>query len=255
MSGKPIAIAVLAVSPLLGQQVDIRTLGASVLQHTEVAGQALANHDTRTALEEVRQALAATDQINAASPAAEEPLRVPLASDFDAISTMVPAKRHGSAGRLKHNSSVSEVNGTYTVTALNVSSARAYLLAAQTALRSGDLDAASTDLASVKGDVVTSSFTGAMPLVQAKDNLNLATARVKDGKFKDAILPLKSASRALQSFAHQEPQPRHADLAAKIALDMDAYADRIEKDHQDASGRIAGWLDQVTAWFYSGMPL
>jgi hypothetical protein len=145
------------------------------------------------------------------------------------------------------------VSGTYTVTTLNVSSARNHLLAAQTALNSGDLEAAATDLAAVDGDAVTTSYNGEMPLAQAKDNLAIAMARVRDGKYKDAILPLKSAARALDRFANQEPRPPHAEMAQKMSLEINAYADRIQKDHDDASDRVAGWLDHATGWFNSGM--
>src|SRR5579872_6627068 len=104
MFGKSLAMGIVALAPLLAQQpTDFRGLGATVQQHTQIARQALASHDTHGALDHIAQALAAADRIKAASPAAEEPLRVPLASDFDAVSTMVPAKRHGSADRLKHN--------------------------------------------------------------------------------------------------------------------------------------------------------
>src|SRR5438105_3264642 len=128
-------IALLAAWPMLGQQrVELATLGSKVLQHAEVARQAIAHHDSKGALDHVTQALAATDEIKAKTKSTDEPLRVPLSSEFDAVSTTVPAKRHGSADRLQHNASVSEVNGNFTVTLLNVSSARNHLLAAQAAL-------------------------------------------------------------------------------------------------------------------------
>ena len=254
MSGRSLTIALIGLSPLLGQRHEMATLGSSVLQHTDIARQALANHDTKAALDHVGQALAATDQIRAAANSSEEPLRVEIARDVDAVSTRAPAKRHGSADRLQPNSSVSQVSGTYNSTILNVSSARNHLLAAQTALNHGDADAAGTDLAAVQGDTVASSFNGELPLVQARDNLALAQARVRDGKYKDAILPLKSAARALDRFANQEPRPQHADMAARMSLELNAYADRIEKDHVDAPDRVAGWLDHVTSWTNSGIP-
>jgi YfdX protein len=253
MFGKSLAIALIALAPVCAQQTDVPTLGASVLQHADIARQALANHDTKAAQDHIAQALAATDRIKAASPGAEEPLRVRLASALDAVSTIVPAKRRGSADRLKSNSSVSEVNGTYTATTLNVSSARNHLLAAQSALKAGDNEAAANDIAAVQSDVTTTTMSGDLPLVQAKNDLAIALARVRDGKYKDAILPLNSASRALDRFVHQEPRPHHADMAAKMSLEMNAYAERIEKDHADAADRLAGWLEHVNGWFSSGM--
>jgi len=248
MFGKSLSIALFALTPLIGQGNEIATLGGQLLARTEVARQALAHRDTTAALDQIAQAIAAADQIRAASKSSEEPLRVELSRDVDAISTIVPAKPRGSADRLKKNSSVSQVSGTYNATVLNVSSARNHLVAAQTALNNGDLDAAATDLASVEGDKSFTSYNGEMPLMQARDNLALALARVRDTKYKDAILALKSASRAIDRYAHQEPRPKHAQRASTVAIQLNAFADRIEKDHEDAADRIAGWMAQVNDW-------
>jgi hypothetical protein len=250
MFGKSLVIGIAAVAawPLAGQpRVEQATLASQVLQHTDIARQAIAHRDRQAALDHVAQALSVAGKINSTY--------VPIASEFDAVSTTVPAKRQGSADRLKHNASISEVSGTYTATILNVSSARNQLMATQAALEKGDLEAADLDLVAVQSDVVTKSFSGDLPLVRAKQNLELALTRVKDGNYKDAILPLKSASRALDKYAHQNPAPPPADLASRYSLDMDAYAERIAKDHADAADRIAGWRDKVTDWFYSGMAL
>jgi hypothetical protein len=245
---KSLAITLLSLSTLLAQGNEIANLGAGLLAHTEVARQAVAHHDSRAALDQIAQALAAAEQIRAASNSNEEPLRVQIARDVDAVSTTVPAKRRGSADRLKPNSSVSQVSGSYNATVLNVSSARNHLLAAQTALSKGDMDAAAADLAAVEADKVIEVYNGDLPLMQARDNLVLALARVRDGKYKDAILPLKSASRAIDRYAHQEPRPHHADRAARVSLEVDALAEHIDKDHEDAAGRIAGWLSFVKDW-------
>lgn len=232
-------LLLVCVCTLPGQtRLETANLGTGLLQHVDIARQALAHRDTQAALNEIAQSVAMADRIK--DPA------IPLSSDFDAVSTTVPVKRR---------SSVSEVTGNYTATILNVASARGHLLAAQAALQKGDLDAAGLDLNAVHGDVSNKSYSGDLPLVQAKENLDLALGRVKDGKYKDAILPLKSASRALDRFAHQDPAPRHADVASRFGVEIDAYAERIAKDHADAADRITGWLDKVDDWFYSGMPM
>src|SRR5438477_6618960 len=111
MFGKPIAIAVIALAPLFAQGTEVANQGAAVLRYSEIAQQALDHHDTKAALAAVGQALEATDQIRANVKSNEEPLRVQIARDVDTVTTMVPAKRRGSADRLKHNSSVSQVSG------------------------------------------------------------------------------------------------------------------------------------------------
>jgi hypothetical protein len=138
-----------------------------------------------------------------------------------------------------------------------VSSARAHLEAARAALEKGDHEAARSDLAAVQSDVVTNTYSGEFPLVQARENLAIALARVRDGKYKDAVLPLNSAARALDRWAHQEPRPKPkiADRAMRMSVQINAYAERIVHDHADAIDRVNGWWQQVTDWFTSGMPL
>ena len=243
MFGKSLiaGIALLASGALFGQQrVELATLASGILQHTDVARQAIAHRDAPAAQNHIRQALEMAGKI--------KDTFAHISSEFDTVSTTVSSKRHGSG-------SVSEVNGSYTTTILNVASARNHLLAAQAALEKGDLDAAGTDLAAVQADVVTKTFNGDLPLVQAKDNLEIALARVREGKYKDAILPLKSAARALDRFAHQNPAPQPADVVSRFSIEIDAYAERITKDHADAPDRVTAWLNQVTDWFNSGMAL
>jgi hypothetical protein len=246
---------ILAGCSLQAQQAGSRSLevsaeAAGILAQTDVARQALANHDTAAALGYVNQALQKVEKVERMA-GGSQPLIVPLAGEFEGESTMVPAKRH--SDRLKHNASVSEVTGKYTATTLNVSTARQQLEAARAALTNNDPSAADADLAAVQAAVVTKSFDGDLPLAQARENLALARKRVLDGKYKDAILPLKSAARALDRFARQAPRPEIADVAERMRIDIDAYAEHITHDHADALDRLAGWSDQVTRWFNSGM--
>ena len=66
----------------------------------------------------------------------------------------------------------------------------------QTALDQGDLATAGADLAAVQSAVVTKTFRGDLPLVQARENLEIARTRVEEGDYKDAVMPLKAAARA-----------------------------------------------------------
>ena len=225
------------------------------MQQADIARQAIANHDTPAARQHAQQALADAAKIQEMMGSPAEPLIVPIYMEFESTSLMVPAKRHGSADRLKHNASVSEVSGDYTATFLNVTSARVHLRAGLEALDKNDLNAAGADMAAVQADVTTKTYTGEFPLVQARENLALARTRVLDGKYKDAILPLKSAARALDRWAHEGPRPKVADLAARLSVEIDGYAERVSHDHADAVDRITSWWDQVTDWFNSGMAL
>ena len=237
------------------RRIEISSAAANLLQQADIARQAAANHDVTGAREHAQQALAAAAKIQQLAGSPPDPLVVPIYIEFESISTMVPAKRHGSADRLKHNASVSEVTGDYTATSLNVSSAHAHLQAGLAALDRIDTNAAGADFSAVQADVSTKTYSGQFPLVRARENLALARTRAMDNKYKDAVLPLKSAARALNSWAHQKPTPKVADVAARLSVEMDAYAERIAHDHGDAVNRITAWWDQVTDWFNSGMTL
>src|SRR5262249_40800795 len=141
------------------------------------------------------------------------------------------------------------------ITFVNVTNALNQLQAAQTALTAGDPSAAALDLAALQGSVVSRSYRGEFPLVQARENLAIARTRAQTGNFKDAILPLKSAARALDRFAQQSSARRYADLAERMRIEIDGYAERITRDHGDALDRITAWENQVSDWFNSGMPL
>jgi YfdX protein len=244
MSAKhiPIGIAVLLLS-LYGQsasdhRIELSTQAASLVRQAEIARQAVANHDPSVARDHVQQALALAAKLPEAA--------VPISSEFEGVSTLVPAKRR---------TSVSAVTGEYTATTLNVSAARGHLQAALAAIDKGDLEAAGADLAAMQSEVVTKTYSGEFPLVQARDNLAIARARATEAKYKDAILPLKSAARALDRWAHEAPRPKFADLAARLSIELEAYAERIGHDHDDAVDRISAWCDQVTDWFNSGLSL
>ncbi len=228
----------------------LSNMAASLLAQTDVARQALANHDASAAQASIRQALTLTEMMQSTAPPAD-PLMVPISVEYDSSESFVPAIKH--AGRLKKNADISEVNGDYNATILNATAARQHLEEAQAALYKGDMAAADSDLAGVHDAVSTRSYSGELPLVQARDNLTLARTRVVAGDFKDAVLPLSAASRALDRFAQRHPGTSVGKQAETMRIQIAACADQIAKDHTEALNRITGWYDQVTDWFNSGM--
>jgi hypothetical protein len=96
-------------------------------------------------------------------------------------------------------------------------------------------------------NVVTETVNQDMPLLRAKENLTLARERVLAGKYKAARMPLKSAAEALANYQKLSPGP-HANEAGDLRLQMDAYADRVGRDHSDALDRIRDWSGKVDAW-------
>ena len=228
---------------------EMSNVAANLLAQVTVARQAIAHQDLAAAQSAVRQASSFGDQIRAMAPSAD-PLIVPISTQSDTVSTIVPAHKH--SGRLKKNAEVSDVSGSYSATTLNLTLARQELQDARGALDAGRMSDADRDLASVESAAKTETYSGELPLMEVRQNLTIARTRVEAGDYKNSILPLKSAARALDRFVRQDPRPRHADRAETMRIEMDAYAEGIRKDHADALSRINGWLDQVRDWVNSG---
>jgi hypothetical protein len=229
---------------------DLPGMAAGVLQQTNLARQAISAHEKSAALDHVRQGLTLTTQIQQAS-GPERPLLVAVSKEIDTTTTYRPVKHRKSdemnADRLKKNTSVREVEGTVTTSKLDVTSAADHLQTAQSALERDDWTAADSALAAIPGTMVQSSGNTYMPLMKAKENLQLARARVLDGKPKDAAAPLRAAAEALADWERQAPGP-HTQEAESMRQSMLAYANNIHKDHADAVERITSWLTPVEQW-------
>jgi hypothetical protein len=86
-----------------------------------------------------------------------------------------------------------------------------------------------------------------MPLDMAWRNLELARARVLDGKYKDAVVPLRSAAQALGDF-EKSCTGDQASTVESARQAMVAAADSISHDHDGAVSRIDVWLGSVRQW-------
>ena len=248
---------VIAIMPLSAQQPlnpQLSGMAAGVLNSTQMARTAIAAGNKQDAMAHVRGALGLVDQIQEKAGARHQSLMVPVSADIEQVSTWVPVKKgkgEMTARRMKKRTSISEVSGEYTTMSLDVTNAHDKLEAARIALDSGDMKAADQDLAAVQGGVVKVAGKGDMPLARARENLTLARARVQEGKFKEAAMPLRAAARALQQYEGQSPA--NAQSAEVMRIQMEAYADEIRKEHAGALERINAWWDQVSGWWNQEM--
>jgi hypothetical protein len=149
------------------------------------------------------------------------------------------------AERLKKNTNVSAVEQQTVADELNVTTAQSNLDAAQAALQRLDWQAADTALAAVENLVHTSANDQNVPLLQARQNLLLARARIVDGKASDAVLPLRQAGNALAQFEHQSQGPM-AQQAEDMRQNIDAMARHIKADA--SLEKIDDWLHTVQKW-------
>jgi hypothetical protein len=223
---------------------DLSNLAAGVLQQTRMARQAIASHDSDSAAGHVKQAIATVSEIQQKAGDAARPLMIPVSSQTETSTTVTPVHKNGD---LKHNSAVRGVDGETTTTRLNVTAAADRLPAAEAALESGDWSAADAALGDVEGSMSVTQTTGNMPLNMARQNLEIAKARVMEGKYHDAVLPLRSAAQALGDYERRlsGQQAANIEMTRQAMLSM---ASHITREHDGALGQIDTWTEMTRQW-------
>lgn len=223
---------------------DLSNLAAGVLQQTQMARQAIASRDRDSAIGHVKQAVATVSEIQRKAGDAARPLMIPVYSQRETSTTVTPVHKNGD---LKHNSAVRGVDGETTITRLNITAAADRLPVAEAALESGDWSAADAALGDVEGSTSVTQTTGNMPLNMARQNLEIAKARVMDGKYHDAVLPLRSAAQALGDYERHfsGQQAANIELARQAMLSMAAH---ITHEHDGAVGQIDTWTEMTRQW-------
>jgi hypothetical protein len=238
-------VVLIAAALAASAQSNLPNLAAGVLDQTGQARQAIAAHDRDTAIGHVRRAIATVDQIQQSATDSARPLMIPVYREVETTTTVTPVKHKDAA--LKHNSSVRGVDGESTTARLDITAAGERLHAAQASLEAGDFSAADAALGAVEKSVSVTQTTGDMPLRMVKQNLELAKARVQDGKYREAELPLKSAAQAIGDYERLFPDRRTADMESARQA-MLGYSAKIAHEHDDAAGRIDAWMDMLRQW-------
>ncbi len=237
---------------------DLPGLAAGILDQTEQARRDVAAHSQQSALEHIRIAASMAGDIQTAKPNTS-PILVPVYSTTQTATTYTPIKKpkapdyEVTTNRMKKDTSIREVEADVTTTELNVTNAANRLTAARVAVEQNDWTAAENDLAAIPAAVVNVRNQDAMPLLKAKQNLELAKVRVLDGKYKDAVMPLRAAAEGLADYERVSPGP-HAQDAEYLRQQLLSYSDQVTHHHDEADVRIDGWLDQVNAWYHGTAP-
>jgi hypothetical protein len=223
---------------------DLSNLAAGVLQQARMARQVTASRDLDSAIGHVKQAIATVNEIQQRAGDAPRPLMIPVSSQTETSTTVTPVHKNGD---LKHNSAVRGVDGETTTTRLNISAAADRLAVAEAALESGDWNAANAALGDVEGSVSATRISGDMPLNMARQNLELAKTRVMEGKYHDAVLPLRSAAQALGDYERRftGQQAANIELTRQAMLTMEAH---ITHEHDGAVGQIDAWTEMTRQW-------
>ena len=234
----------------IGWCQDPSGMAMGVLQQTRLAQQAIVSQQPDAALVHVRQARALTAELRKTAPIGHEPLLVPVSREIETTTTYRPVKRGKDteiANRLKKDSSIREVEGEVITDRLDVTRAAMDLEKAEAALQHADWVAAASALDAVGTRVVHTQTQGEMPLLRARQNLELARSRMMAGKVKDAAAPLRAAALAMADFEKMGMAVRAEELEAMRA-DMELCARDVSHGHGAPVEQGSAWLDRVNAW-------
>ncbi len=230
--------------------VDASSNAASIMEHSRLAREAIAAQLGSQALSEVNKALSlATDVLSKTSREAR-PVLIPISSGVERVTTYSPAKA-GKQSKPSGNSSIRRVREKYSQVSLDVTLAANQLQKAKELLEKQDLSGADTELADIETGVVVRKGSADVPLLKTRENLMLARARILEGKWKDAQMPLHAASQALQDYFAESPGPQ-AGKAREMWPAMDKMATRLKKKPRAALASINQWLQEVDGFDQSG---
>jgi hypothetical protein len=235
-----------------GVREDLSTLAGSMLNETNQARAAIKTGNLELAQEHVNRAQADLQKVEAL---AKGSTMVPVYQEFVSVSILGPVESEQAARRTNAQASskpneplkvgerpvVQEVAGIYTNVVVSTTVAKDSLGAAAAALSMGQLLTADSALADVQEGVVIRSDKADLPLEEARENLILARARARSGRYQESHAPLRAASEALSRYA-QEGGP-HADEARAMEQEIDNY-----NQSPDAVAKINKWWNTVSDW-------
>jgi len=201
--------------------------------------------DRQTANDQVHWAVAAADRLHASGAGDSVPIYMELAENF---SKAVPppsdshALRFGAVDQpVDRRTAMLE----YTTMSLNLPQAQPQLEAARAALEDGEMKTADGALAAAQNAVTFQSVAANMPLLRARQNLDLAAGQVRGGAFDVAQTTLRTAARQLQEYATNGGA--RADDARQLAREISSCADTIQTQRQAAGARIERYWDSAAA--------
>jgi hypothetical protein len=240
-----------------GTREDLSMLAGKMLNETNEARTAIKNGNLELATEHVNRAEADLENVEAQ---AKGSTMIPVYQEFVSVSILAPVQTEQNVRRSKAQSSSTakvpvnggnnavahEVSGIYTSVVVNTTVAKNSLAAAKAALSRGDLHTADSALADVQEGVQIRSDKADMPLEQARENLVLARASARNGKYEKAQVALRTASQALSEYA-DEGGP-HANEARALREEIDKYCRNLQQNHMDAVAKINRWWNTTAEW-------
>jgi hypothetical protein len=208
----------------------------------DAARQAIARHDKAAAANAVNEAIGFSDKLGSRATA-------PIYSELSSVSIVGPIEAaKANTGAPAGPPAVKAVAGGYTRIVLDANLARARLLAAKAELASGDLARADADLRAIQNGVVLESVSANLPLVRARENLNLAKTSAQSGNTAAAKSQMQAAQKALADFARLSPASPHASQAQTLANQIASAAQSADATHPISTAQLDQWWTQIADW-------
>ncbi|HZU25673.1 MAG TPA: hypothetical protein VFA04_09130 [Bryobacteraceae bacterium] len=127
---------------------------------------------------------------------------------------------------------------------LNMTGVLSNLQSADAALSDRENGRADSALAAVQNAFSIQNTSAEMPLLRARQNLNLAAEQARQGAWQVAQTTLETAVRQIREFA-ATPEGRAGD-AAHLADEIDAGAKALGDRHDGVEAQIEDWWDHAT---------
>ena len=259
-------IAMLAGFPLLasdntakntssaGTREDLSTLAGNMLNETNAARAAIKKGNRLLAQQHVERA---ERDLQAIESRANGRTMIPVYQEFVSVSILGPVQaeqnaKHASAQtaekpvKVGNKAVVHEVAGDYTSVVVNTTVAKNSLAAAKSALAKADLLTADSALADLQEGVEIRSDEADMPLAEVRENLVIARASARNGKFEEAQAGLRAASEALSTYAHEGGS--HANEAKAMEQEIRTYNQDLSQNHADVVTKINEWWNKIADW-------
>jgi hypothetical protein len=239
-----------------GSKEDLSRLAGQMLDDVNKAKIALKKGNYQLATQDVNRARSTLERIEAGAHGAT---LIPVYQEFVSVSILSPIRMEQNTRKQSRasnkqpaaqvstgNAVVHEVAGDYTRVMVSTVVAKNGLDAAKAALAMSDWKTAEDALSDVQEGVQIQSVKSDMPLSEARENLILARAAVRQGRYAEAKTALDTAAKSLSEY-EAEGAP-HASEAKSLQPQIEDLARNIEQQHAEAAAKINKWWNITSNW-------
>jgi len=231
-------------------------LGSQLLQAAYRADEALQKHDEAAANKDLDEAMAVRTKMAQDAKADGDSMMVPLYADLDDTEYLARIDKTGnpvgttsppenSSKRASQPMTVMSNVGQFTYLAIDLDKTNSRLNAAKIAIRNRNEQAAEDSLSAIGSNLVEVSVSTDLPLLTAREDLQLARTALNAKNDREAAVDLHQASQALAAYAASGP---HAADAKALSSEIDSAATNTSRPALSTQ-TVDSWWERVKGWF------